>query len=79
VLDFATLSGGTGNDLPYPLILPAYTAAAFYHKKLPADLQSDLGKALAESRAFAAEKSHCEPVPLHRLAVPPDRGQSMAH
>src|ERR1019366_5890996 len=54
VLDFATISGGTGNDLPYPLILPAYTAAAFYPKKLPADLQTDLDKALAESRAFAS-------------------------
>jgi carboxypeptidase C (cathepsin A) len=53
VLDFATISGDTGNDLPYPLILPAYTAAAFYHNKLPRDLQSDLAKALAESRAFA--------------------------
>lgn len=53
VLDFATISGGTGNDLPYPLILPAYTAVAHFHKKLPADLQADLAKALAESRAFA--------------------------
>jgi carboxypeptidase C (cathepsin A) len=53
VLDFATISGGTGNDLPYPLILPAYTFAAQFHKKLPADLQPDLAKALAESRAFA--------------------------
>jgi carboxypeptidase C (cathepsin A) len=53
VLDFATISGDTGNDLPYPLILPAYTATAFYHKKLPADLQADLTNALAESRAFA--------------------------
>lgn len=53
VLDFATLSGDTGNDLPYPLDLPAYTAAAHFHKKLPSDLQSDLGKALAESRQFA--------------------------
>jgi carboxypeptidase C (cathepsin A) len=53
VLDFATISGGSGNDLPYPLILPAYTAAAHFHKKLPPDLQADLDKALAESRAFA--------------------------
>ena len=53
VLDFATLSGGAGNDVPYPLILPAYTAAAHFHRKLPADLQSDLDKALAEARAFA--------------------------
>jgi carboxypeptidase C (cathepsin A) len=53
VLDFGTLSGGTGNDLPYPLYLPAYTAAAHFHKKLPADLAADLPKALAEARAFA--------------------------
>ncbi len=53
VLDFGTISGGPGNDLPYPLILPAYTAAAHFHKKLPADLQSDLPAALAEARAFA--------------------------
>ena len=53
VLDFATISGDTGNDLPYELILPAYTAAAHFHKKLPADLQADLSKALAESRSFA--------------------------
>src|ERR1022692_1427075 len=53
VLDFATISGGTGNDLPYPLILPAYTAAACYHKKLPADLSAGLDKGLAGARAFA--------------------------
>jgi carboxypeptidase C (cathepsin A) len=53
LLDWATIDNEPGNDVPYPLILPAYTAAAHFHKKLPADLQSDLTKALAESRAFA--------------------------
>ena len=53
VLDFATISGQTGNDLPYSLILPAYTAAAHFHHQLPADLQGDLDRALAESRSFA--------------------------
>jgi carboxypeptidase C (cathepsin A) len=53
VLDFATVVNNAGNDVPYPLYLPAYTAAAHFHKKLPPDLQSDLPKALAESRAFA--------------------------
>ncbi len=53
VLDFGTIWGQTGNDLPYTLILPAYTAAAHFHKKLPPDLQSDLPKALAEARTFA--------------------------
>lgn len=53
VLNFATISSDTGNDLPYPLILPAYTAAAHFHNKLPPDLQADLDQALAESRKFA--------------------------
>jgi carboxypeptidase C (cathepsin A) len=53
VLDFATIWNNPGNDVPYPLYLPAYTAAAQFHKKLPDDLQNDLTKALAESREFA--------------------------
>ena len=53
VLDFATIDGGPGNDLPYELFLPDYTATAYYFKKLPPDLQADLPKALAEAREFA--------------------------
>ncbi|HZL12647.1 MAG TPA: peptidase S10 [Verrucomicrobiae bacterium] len=53
VLDFGTIWEQTGNDLPFVLYLPAYTAAAQFHKKLPPDLQNDLPKALAEARAFA--------------------------
>jgi carboxypeptidase C (cathepsin A) len=52
VLDFATISPGPGNDLPYELFLPDYTATAYYFKKLPPDLQSNLPKALAEARKF---------------------------
>jgi len=53
LLDFATLREGPGNDLPSLVFLPSFTATAHYHKKLPPDLQSDLAKALAESREFA--------------------------
>ena len=53
LLDWATIDNEPGNDVPYPLSLPAYTAAAHFHKKLPLDLQNNLEKALAESRAFA--------------------------
>jgi carboxypeptidase C (cathepsin A) len=70
VLDFGTISGGTGNDLPYPLILPAYTAAAHFHNKLPADLQSDLTKALAEARTFA--KGEFTSALLQGAALPAD-------
>ena len=53
LLDWATIDTQPGNDVPYPLILPAFTAAAHFHKKLPPDLQSDLPKALAEARMFS--------------------------
>ena len=53
VLDFATLYNNQGNDVPYPLSLPAFTASAHFHNKLPPDLQTNLTKALAESREFA--------------------------
>jgi carboxypeptidase C (cathepsin A) len=53
VLDFSTLDFNPGNDLPYIFYLPSETAAAWFHKKLPADLQADRAKALAESEQFA--------------------------
>jgi carboxypeptidase C (cathepsin A) len=56
VLNFETISFAPGNDLPYALYLPTYTAAAWYHKKLPKDLQGDLEKALGESRRFAGNE-----------------------
>ena len=57
ILNFQTAEFDTGNDLPYLLYLPTYTAIAWYHKKLPADLQSgDLQKAVQESRNFAVHE-----------------------
>src|SRR5690348_18399578 len=35
VLNFGTIRADRGNDLPYVLYLPTFTAAAWYHKKLP--------------------------------------------
>lgn len=35
ILDFHTASFTPGNDLPYELILPSYTAVAWYHHVLP--------------------------------------------
>jgi carboxypeptidase C (cathepsin A) len=47
------VSGLLGGDAPSCQVnLPAYTATAHYHKKLPPDLQGDLPKALAEAREF---------------------------
>ncbi len=53
VIDFQTLSFSPGNDLAYILILPSYTATAWYHKKLAPELQADLKKTLAEAEKFA--------------------------
>ena len=54
VLNFETLRFSRGNDLPYPLILPTYAATAWYHKRLPADLEKmDLPKLLREVEAWA--------------------------
>ncbi len=52
VLSFQTISPSAANELPYSLYLPTYTAAAFYHKKLPADLQADFDKTRKEVEAF---------------------------
>ena len=53
VMNFQTLSFGQGNDLPYILYLPTYAATAWYHKKLPPDLQQSLRKTLDEVEQWA--------------------------
>jgi carboxypeptidase C (cathepsin A) len=53
VLNFQTLMFSRGNDLPYVLFLPSYTATAWYHKKLPGNHQDDLQKTLREVEDWA--------------------------
>ena len=48
ILNFETARFTKGNDLPYVLFLPTYTATAWYHKKLPADLQAKPLRALLD-------------------------------
>jgi len=53
------VSGGVGSGNPVSdemraaLFVPARTAAAFYHKKLPSDLQGDLASTLQKAEAWA--------------------------
>src|SRR5271163_3119480 len=55
ILNFETAEFDIGNDLPCILYLPTYSAIAWYHKKLPPDLQSqEVTKVVDESRRFAA-------------------------
>lgn len=54
VMNFQTIRFADGNDVTYPLIFPSYTATAWYHKRLPPDLQSKpLREVLRESENFA--------------------------
>jgi carboxypeptidase C (cathepsin A) len=53
VLNFQALINSPGNDLPYPLLIPTYTATAAYHKKLAADLTANLDQTLREVESWA--------------------------
>lgn len=52
ILDFRTASFNAGNDLPYELFLPGYTASAWYHKVLP-NQPADLQPLLTQVQQFA--------------------------
>ena len=53
VLNFQTLLYTHGNDLPYALFLPSFTATAWYHNKLSKTLQAKpLIEVLAEVESF---------------------------
>ncbi len=52
ILNFETARFDPGNDLPFLLFLPTYTATAWYHKKLSPDLQADLRKTLDQAETF---------------------------
>lgn len=53
ILNFQTAYFHPGNDLPFILFLPTYTATAWFHKKLDKELQKDLRKTLDEVEQFA--------------------------
>jgi carboxypeptidase C (cathepsin A) len=53
ILNFQTDTFTTGNDLPYILFLPTYTATAWYHQRLASELQKDLFATLEEVESFA--------------------------
>jgi len=53
ILNFQGYEFEPGNDLPYMTHLPTYAAAAWYHRRLPEDLQQrDLRSFLDEVEAF---------------------------
>ena len=53
IMNFQTSRFAEGNDLAYQLIFPSYTATAWYHQRLPTDLQrKPLSEVLKESEKF---------------------------
>ena len=52
-LNFQLLSPNPGNDTPYPLFLPTYTATAWYYHKLPGDLEKHFHRTLAKVEHWA--------------------------
>jgi carboxypeptidase C (cathepsin A) len=52
ILDFGADITDRGNDRPYPLLLPTFSATAWYHKKL-APQYADLNALLKEVETFA--------------------------
>ena len=54
VLDFQFISPSATNDVGYAAFLPTYTATAWYHKKLPPDLQrQSLEQVVQQARTYA--------------------------
>jgi carboxypeptidase C (cathepsin A) len=57
VLNFQTIRFANSNDLPLVLILPSYATTAWYHKRLPALLQSKTVEQVAhEAQQFAVNE-----------------------
>jgi carboxypeptidase C (cathepsin A) len=55
VLNFQTIDFSQGNDLPYILYLPSYTATAWFHKKLSPELErQSLPDVVARAESFAS-------------------------
>lgn len=56
ILNFMTARFTIGNDLPFLLYLPSFTATAWYHNQLDDDLQADLRTTLDMVEKFVNEE-----------------------
>lgn len=57
VMNFQTIRFADNNDLPLVLILPSYATTAWYHKKLPPQMQAkSVAEVAKEAREFAANE-----------------------
>jgi carboxypeptidase C (cathepsin A) len=57
IMNFETTNFAQGNDIAYVLFLPSYAATAWYHKKLPSDLQAKpVAEVAAEAERWASNE-----------------------
>jgi len=75
ILQYQTVRFAPGNDLPYQLFLPTYTAIAWYHKKLPKDIQADLREAVKEAEQYAIGEYATRTPEGHRQVAQADRAR----
>lgn len=69
VLNFQTIRFADSNDVPLVLILPSYTATAWYHKKLSPQLQNKpLADVLREAEKFAVNEYMPSMLRIDRLS-----------
>jgi len=76
VLNFETLDFSPGNDLPFVLYLPSYSAAAWYHKKLASELQGlPVSEVVTQAQAFAM--GPYQSALLRGASLPPDERRAV--
>jgi carboxypeptidase C (cathepsin A) len=78
ILNFQTTDNAPGNDLPFILFLPTYSSAAWYHKKLPPDLQQNFDKMRAEVEQWAAGP-YADALAKGDRLTPPERQDVIDH
>lgn len=77
ILNFQTAYFHPGNDMPYILFLPTYTATAYYHERLDDDLQQrPLREVLQEVEEFALNDYTL--ALMQGAALPADRREAIA-
>jgi carboxypeptidase C (cathepsin A) len=77
VLNFQTIDFNDGNDLPFAAFLPTYTASAWYHKRLPPDMQSQSLEAVVESARTFASTTYNEMLMKGWMMTPQERASTI--
>jgi carboxypeptidase C (cathepsin A) len=71
IMNFQTARFARGNDLPYVLFLPTYSAIAWYHKRLPPETQGmNLRRFLDDGRRPPVPQRHRQRSALRRRFMP---------